>query len=73
MDEMIDWDDHCAADKSALQKVIDDNPDGVKYCLFYLIADKDITNHGGSVPGWIEDYSFKDKLKSYIDYMNKGD
>lgn len=66
-----EWDAYCASDKDALQKVIDDNEDGVKYCLFYLIADKNITNHGGSVPGWIEDYEFKDKLKTYIDYINR--
>ncbi len=64
-----EWDAHCSADKAALQKVIDDNQDGVKSCLFYLVSSKNITNHGGSIPGWIEDHEFRRKLKSYIDYM----
>ena len=65
-----EWDKHCQDDVDALNKVIADHPDGIKYILFYLISDKDITEHGGSVPGWIEDYDFKNKLKSYIDYIN---
>jgi hypothetical protein len=65
-----DWKKHCQDDKDAFNKVITDNPDGVKYVLFYLIADKDITSHGGSVPGCLEDYEFRDKLKSYVAHIN---
>lgn len=65
-----EWTQHCKDARDALDKIISNNPDGVKYVLFYLIADKNITAHGGSVPGWIEDHTFKNKLKSYIEHIN---
>lgn len=27
--------------------------DGIAYFVWYVLADKDITEHGGSVPGWL--------------------
>lgn len=64
-----EWDKHCRDDEEAIKKVITGNPDGVRYVLFYLLDSKEITTHGGSVPGWIEDNEFRDKLKSYIEYI----
>lgn len=47
-------------------KILADNKDGLKYMLFYFLDDKELTEHGGSVPGWILDTEFYDKLKQYI-------
>jgi hypothetical protein len=66
-----EWESHCKSDKDAIKHVIERNYDGICYVLFYLLDHKRITSHGGSVPGWIEDDDFRDKLKNYIEYIKK--
>jgi len=64
--EGAEWEKYCKDEKESLNKVLDDNKEGIKYALFYLLDDKGITNHGSSVPGWVEDTEFMDKLKLYV-------
>jgi hypothetical protein len=66
----IEWEEYCKEDKDSLKKVIDENYDGICYTLFYFLDSKEITSHGGSVPGWLEDHDFYEKLKRYLNRIN---
>lgn len=66
-----EWREHCENKERILKKIIDENYDGVRYVLFYLLDDKKITFHGGSVPGEIEDKEFANKLSRYAAMIEK--
>jgi len=35
------------------------------YFFFYVMNDKDIMSHGGSIPGWISDNNFMEIIKMW--------
>lgn len=68
-----EWEIRNKANHEYLHKIIASNYDGLCYVLFNLLADKNITRHGGSLPGWVEDYKFAEKLEKYINHINNED
>lgn len=67
------WKSHCDDMRASLRKVLHDNMSGIEYVLFYLLDNKEITEHGGCVPGFIVDKEFMNTLKSYINHINGND
>jgi hypothetical protein len=68
-----EWTNYCRMIDDGYDKVLADNKEGLRYMLFYFLDDKKITEHGGSVPGWILDTEFYDKLKQHIQEQNGKD
>lgn len=46
-------------------RIIKDHFWGLLYLLYYYLDDKQIFEHGSSVPGWVPDIQFIEKLNRY--------
>lgn len=55
-----------------LKKFAQDNWEGLLRFFWYVMAEKNITNHGGSIPGWVEDRNFMDALEKWKIEYEKG-
>lgn len=62
-----EWDALTDDYEKAWDDLISSNRRGVEYALFYLLDSKEITTHGGAVPGWIEDKEFMNKVEKYVE------
>jgi|SRR5690349_6457942 len=59
--------------KLGIKNLIINNYQSVEYIIYYLLADKNIFEHGGSVPGWLEDKEFKEMLDIFCEIKEKVD
>lgn len=49
-----------------LKKYVQDNWSIFLDFFYYVMAEKNITEHGGSIPGWVEDENLYDTLAVWI-------
>lgn len=61
-----EWDKHWIDVDKKFDSLIESNKYGFMFTLFYFLDDKRITTHGGSVPGWLDDETFFNELKTYV-------
>lgn len=63
-DETIDYNQF---DKSTLELF---GSEGIRYFFWYVFDDKGLTDHGGSVPGWLTDKG-SELLDDLTEYFNR--
>jgi hypothetical protein len=66
------WKKHCGDHQEEIKKFVMENWQAFDYFFWYVMDSKNITSHGGSIPGWLDDDNFFDALKTYMREENDG-
>lgn len=67
------WNEHCKKHNDEYKTYIIENWKRFRDFFFYVMTDKDIMEHGGSIPGWVCDHNFEEALKVWHDTEYKNE